>query len=252
MLDAKPTTNHNTQPAPAGANRWRLWIIPLFAIAFLVFFIGPPLLGKPFGPYPLMTVADVLDLFTALVLIPVYWLLFRSRGNMAPGLKESLVFMVLAAFWVLGQGMHLAANSIGHLLENLPAGPASELAGFYDETLSHYLWHFGVIGLSAVIIYNRSRSTFTEGRAAAWPVIVGGIIYGFTYFAIIIEGATTPLGVTFAVLAVLFILFRGRKNLKQQPVLGFFLIAYLLAIIFFAGWGIYWKGLPEFSQIGII
>jgi hypothetical protein len=85
-----------------------------------------------------------------------------------------------------------------------------------------------------------------------WAVIPGGIIYGFTYFALIIEGATTPLGAPFALLAALFILIRGRKNLGKNPVLAFFLVAYLLAIVLFLGWGIYWHGLPEFSKVGII
>ena len=68
----------------------------------------------------------------------------------------------------------------------------------------------------------------------------------------VIEGATAPLGVSFNVLVLLFILFYARKRLNQQPVVLFFLIAYLLSAALFAGWGIYWKGLPEFSQLKII
>jgi hypothetical protein len=251
MRDTGLAANQNTAVLSRNTRWWPL-LIPIFSIAFLVFFVGPPFLGRPFGPYPLMKVADVLDLFTPLVLIPLYWLLFRSNGNRVISLRENVGFLVLAAFWVLGQGMHLAANSIGHLLESQVGTPVYNLTNFYDEVLSHYLWHFGVIGLSAAIIYNRWRNPFAEGRAATWAVIAAGIIYGFTYFLIIIEGATAPLGVTFAVLAVLFILVWGRKNLKQQPVLFFFLVAYLLAILFFAGWGIYWKGLPEFSKVGLL
>jgi hypothetical protein len=252
MFASGLTAGENQDVLARKSSRWWTWLLPLFSIAFFIFFIGPPLLGRPFGPYPLMKVADVLDLFTPLVLIPLYWLLFRLPVNRAPGLKASLVFMVLAAFWVLGQGMHLAANSIGHLLESQAGTPVYNLTNFYDEVLSHYLWHFGVIGLSATIIFSRWREPSARGKAATGAVIAAGIIYGFTYFLIIIEGATTPMGITFAVLFVLFILIWGRKDLKQQPVLFFFLVAYLLAILFFAGWGIYWKGLPEFSKVGLI
>ena len=246
--------------APSGAaavaarrtTPWWTWLLPAFSVAFFIFFIGPPFLGRPFGPYPLMKIADVLDLFTPLVLIPLYWLLFTRVVNRAPGLKENLAFMVLAAFWVLGQGMHLAANSIGHLLEGQAGTPVSNLTSFYDEVLSHYLWHFGVIGLSGLIIFRGWRYPSAGGNSINAAAIAGGIIYGFTYFLLIVEGATTPMGVTFAVLALLFIVIWGRKGLRRQPLLFFFFIAYLLAALFFAGWGIYWGGLPEFSKVGFL
>jgi hypothetical protein len=199
-----------------------------------------------------MRVADVFDLFTPLVLIPLYWLLFRLDGKSSPALGENLCFIIFAAFWVLGQGIHLAANSIGHLLAGMEGTDIYTLGHFYDEVLSHYLWHFGVVGLSAMLIYRQWRNPLAEGRTSTWVSILAGIIYGFTYFALIIEGATTPLGVTFTVLAVLFIVIFGLKALTRQPVLYFFLVAYLLALILFAGWGIYWQGLPEFSEVGII
>lgn len=224
----------------------------LFSIAFLVFFMLPPFLNQEFGPYPLMKVADVFDLFTPLVLIPLYWLIFRLDGKNTPTLGENLCFLVFTAFWILGQGMHLAANSIGHLLKGMEGTDIYNLSNFYDEVLSHYLWHFGVVGLSAMLIYRQWRNPLAEGKTSTWLVILAGIIYGFTYFALIIEGATTPLGVTFTVLAVLFMVIYGRKNLTQQPVTFFFLVAYLLALLLFIGWGVYWQGLPEFSEVGII
>lgn len=227
-------------------------IILIFSIAFVVFFFGPPLLSKQFGVYPLIKVGDVFDIFTPLILIPLYWLLFRLDGKRVPTLGENITFMIFTAFWVLGQGMHLAANSIGHLLKGMEGGDVYNLCHFYDEVLSHYLWHLGIVGLSAMLIYRQWRNPFAEGRTMTWAVILGGIIYGFSYFALIIEGATTPLGVTFSVLAVLFMLIYGRKSLTQQPIILFFLAAYLLAMLLFAGWGIYWGGLPEFSKVGII
>ena len=53
--------------------------ILIFAVAFAVFVMGPPFLGYKFSPYPPMHAADVLDLLTPLVLLPLYWLLFRVR-----------------------------------------------------------------------------------------------------------------------------------------------------------------------------
>lgn len=231
--------------------RLSLYVL-VFSIAFIMFFMAPPLLNKQFGLYPVMKVGDVFDLFTPLVLIPLYWLMYRLDGSKAIGLRGSLIFMVFAAFWAAGQGMHLSANSIGHLLKDMKGSDIYNLTNFYDEVLSHYLWHSGVLGLSAVLIYHQWQNPSTEGQAMPWIVRSAGIIYGFAYFVIVIEGATTPMGVPFAVLASLFILIWERKKLSQQPLLVFFLIAYLLATVLFAGWGIYWHGLPEFSKVGII
>jgi hypothetical protein len=231
----------------------RLSIVTLiFSIAFTVFFLAPPLLSYKFGPYPLMHRADIFDLFTPLVLIPLYWLLFQLDENKPPASKLTILFSIFVAFWVLGQGMHLAANSIGHLLEDMKGTDAYILTNFYDEVLSHYLWHFGVIGLSGLLIYRQWWNTFTEGQALKWAIILAGIFYGFTYFALVIEGATTPMGVPFSVVAVVLMLIYGRNKLTQQPVLFFFLVGYLFAIVLFLIWGIWWGGLPEFSQVGII
>jgi CHASE2 domain-containing sensor protein len=78
------------------------------------------------------------------------------------------------------------------------------------------------------------------------------VIHGFTFFLIVVEGQTAPLGVTFAVIATLFGIIWGRRKLKQQPLLLFFFVAYVVATLFFVGWGIYWQGFPEFSQVGMI
>ena len=123
-------------------------MILVFSLAFAVLFVGPSMLSSQFGPYPLIKIGDVLDLFTPLVLIPLYWLLYQVGQDKRPGLREGLAFMVLAALWVEGQGIHLAANSIGHLLSEMTSSDAYILTYFYDETLGHVLWHSGVMGLS--------------------------------------------------------------------------------------------------------
>ena len=54
------------------------FLILVFAILFAVFFIGPSLLSQRFSPYPLMKIGDVFEILTPLVLIPLYWLLYRQ------------------------------------------------------------------------------------------------------------------------------------------------------------------------------
>ncbi len=87
----------------------------IFAILFAVFIIAPAFNSDRFAPYALMKNGDVLDLLTPLVLIPLYWLLFQIHPSRSPSQKEMLIFLIFAALWVQGQGMHLVANSIGHL-----------------------------------------------------------------------------------------------------------------------------------------
>jgi hypothetical protein len=65
----------------------------VFSITFAVLIISPAFLNRQFGPYPLMKTGDVIDLFTPLILIPLYWLLFswfcphfgwRAKGCIYP------------------------------------------------------------------------------------------------------------------------------------------------------------------------
>jgi hypothetical protein len=227
-------------------------LILVFSVVFAVFFVGPPLLGSPFGPYPLMKVADVFDLFTPLVLIPLYWLLFQVRQEKSLTLSEGVAFMVLAALWVLGQGMHLTANSIGHLLEKTSGSDAYVLTYFYDETLGHILWHSGVIGLSALLLIRQWQNPFRGERASLGLLFLAGTIYGLTFFVIVVEGGTALLGIPFALIVIVVGLVWGRNTLREQPLLFFFLVSYVVAMLFFAGWGLYWGGLPEFSALGFI
>jgi len=230
-------------------NRSSLLIL-IFSILFAVLIIGPPLLSGECWFYKLMTRGDSLDILTPLVLIPLYWLLFR-RKNMEIKTAGFVAFAALAALWAMGHGMHLSANSVKHLMDGVKGTDLYELTHFYDEVLSHYLWHAGIAGLSALIIVVQRRHR-SEEEGKPWAVILGAIIYGFTYFTLVIEGGTAWLGITFAVLAVIFGVIWCRKGLTRQPVLAFFLAGYLVAVLFFAGWGLYYMDLPQFSEVGII
>ncbi len=199
-----------------------------------------------------MKIGDVLDILTPLALLPLYWLLYRIDGKKPLSLSGTVLFVLLAAFWVEGQGMHLSANSISHLLKGMESSDAYNLTKFYDEILSHYLWHIGIVGLSALLILRQWQNPFIEDQTTVWPLILAGVIHGFTFFVIVIEAGTAPLGVTFALLVVLFVLVWGRKGMRQRPLLTFLFTSFSVATIFFIGWAIYWGGLPEFSQVGII
>lgn len=220
----------------------------IFAILFTLLIISPALLSSQYGPYPLIKNGDVLDVFTPLILLPLYWLMLQLSPGKLPKQSEMIAFMILAATWASGQGMHLAANSIGHLLQESMGPDINDLTYFYDETLSHIIWHLGIIGLSALLMFRQWKNPFSEQTTGLALVIIGGVLYGFTYFLTIVEGGTTVLGVPFALLATICSLLWARDRLKQAPLVTFFFTAYLLATLLFAIWAIMWGGLPEFSD----
>ena len=238
--------------------RLSFWIL-LFVIFSVIFIIGLVFLGNPFPPYELISYQDLLDLLTPLVLIPIYWLLFKFASNKPSTLAEEIIFLVLASLWVMGQGMHLAANSISNLIESMASSGQVDVTGsdifnltyFYDEQLGHILWHIGMLGLAGLLIYKEWLQP--AGYLSVWSVtILSGVIYGFTLFAITNEGQTVWLGSPFSILVILFTLVWGRRKLSKQPILAFLFIACLVAALLYAGWGIYWGDFPGFFEVGII
>jgi len=223
--------------------------ILVFAVAYAVLIISPALFSQQFGPYPLMKTGDVLDILTPLVLIPLYWMLFWL--DRPPTQRETVIFLILAALWAEGQGMHLGANSIGHLLENAKDTDAYVLTHFYDEVLSHYLWHIGVFALTGLIIWRQWRSPFIGTSAGLRPEIVAGGVYGLVYFISVNEAGTALLGIPFAIV-VAAVGLMGRNQLRQQPVTAFFVVAHGLALVLFLLWFLRWGGLPQFSELGWI
>lgn len=214
-----------------------------FGLLFAVLILSPAFLSQQFGPYSLMKNGDVLDLLTPLVLLPFYWLLLQMIPGQLPKQSEMIIFMVLAGAWAMGQGMHLSANSIGHLV---PEGnDIYRLTYFYDEELSHFIWHGAIIGMSALLLFRQWKNPLIENDPGWIWLIAGGIFYGFTYAAAILEGGTALLGVPFAVLAVIFILVWMRPQLRRQPLGIFFFVSYGLAALLFAIWALIWGGLPE-------
>ena len=238
----------------------RLALLTLvFAVLSVVFFLLLIFFRFSFPVYPLISYQDALDLLTPLVLIPIYWLLFKAASGEAPSGRVEIAFMVLASLWVLGQGMHLAANSVDNLIEGLARRQVVDvrptdvyqLAYWFDEHLSHYAWHLGVVGLAALLIYREARRP--SGEATTWwVIIVSGVLYGFLLFTIFLEGQTVILGLPSLLVMVVFGLISARRKLAQRPVLAFFFVACLLGLLLLGGWGVYWRGFPQFSDVGLI
>ena len=227
-----------------------------FAVLFLVFLNLLIVLRVKFPYYPLVSLQDIFDILTPVVLIPIYWQLFKGTSKAGPA--SNILFLVLAAIWVEGHGIHLSANSIHNLFDALARSPSTDLKStdvfrltyFFDEELGHDIWYTGILGMAAFLIYQAWHNPIGQ---TTWPVVLlAGLIHGFSYFAIFIEGQLVVLGLPFAAAVVALSLIFGREKLPAQPVLAFFFVASLVAFLLFAGWGLYWRGFPQFSDVGII
>ncbi len=242
-------------------------LIAAFAYAFAWFIIAPVTLSEPLPGFALLQVSEAVDLFAPLVLFPIYWVLFQGARAGAASTGATIAFLVFAGFWGVGHGVHLAANSIAHLVrENTPERLAA-LTHFYDETLGHYLWHTGAFGLSAMLTWRALGASGAhddvDARGVAAAVAARSLVlpvaaHGVTLFLMTIEGATTPISIPFAAVFVAIVGARAlraprrREWLLQRPLAAFFLASYVIALVLIAGWAIYWRGLPEFSEVGII
>ena len=165
------------------------------------------------------------------------------------------MFAALAGLWVLGQGMHLSANSIGHLITD-ESSDLYQLTYFYDEVLSHYLWHLGVVGLAVLLVVRQWREPLVGGemsRGSQVMVILAGILHGFTLFAIFVEGGTALLGILFTLIVIVVVLVWGRDMLKDQPIIAFYFVSCVVGLLFMAGWALYWREwpIPQFARLGI-
>ncbi len=226
-------------------------LVLVLAFLSVVFFLMLIFLRIPFFPYPLMSYQDAFDVLTPLVLIPVYWLLYKNVTCNRSTQRSELGFMVFASFWAAGQGMHLSANSIDNLIENMAKQAAIDITGtkiftlvyFYDEYLSHYLWHIGVIGLAALLLYESWRHPSDE--TTNWRLVApAAVLYGFLLFCIFLEGNTLPMGLPFIAAVTLIVLLAGRQKIATQPVVAFFFASCALALLMIAGWWLYWGCLP--------
>ena len=215
----------------------------LFALAFALFLSVPAFLTRPAGPTPGMLVGDWVDLLTPLVLIPLYWLLFKVREDALFSSGEILAFLLFVVLWVQGQGVHLAANSIGHLVS--ASGPAYDLIYFYDERLGHILWHVGIMGLSAVLALRQARHLFEGQQSTLIVEGLAGLVYGVAFAFASLEGQTALLGFPFAAGVVAILAVGAGGRLRSGPLLAFFFAGYLAASLVFAGWGLYCGGFPE-------
>lgn len=225
--------------------------ILVFASAVLFLFVGCPLLfDTPFSPFPLLHGADLIEFATPFVIVPAYWWLFEGAGAAPPGRRQILIFVLLTTLWIIGIGVHVAGNSIQHLMGAEAGSSAYELARFFHKPLSHYVQSIALMGLSTALIY-RERVQGTNVRQALRLEGVAAILYGFAFFCLNVSGKIAPLGMIYSVALVGYGM-KDAAKLRARPMLAFFLMAQALYLALCIGWGSFWRGMPNFSETGFI
>ena len=223
-----------------------------------VLLLVPGFLRAPVGPPEGFTLQEAVDLLTPLVVIPLAWLVLSLAGG--PGRGGMIAFLVVAALWVEGQGIHLAANAIGDAFPTPAAQKAfygtvpGDLDLWLDETLSHWMWHIAWVALSmlwlvAATVHGsqlpRDRTSLTAATA--------GLLSGVTFFIVTVEGTTTSLGIPATVLLLAWCVVLSVRGLARQPMVTYFLVLTVMTLVGYAGWAALhdWT-LPEFSAVGLI
>jgi hypothetical protein len=226
-----------------------------YAVALALLLIVPPYLGASVGPPEKFTLQEAADLFTPIVVMPLAYLVLVSAG--ATGRATMLAFVVIAAVWVEGQGIHLAANAVGD------AFPEEDVKAFYDtipgdlnhyldEELSHWMWHGAWIALSALLLLVGGGGRLRA--AAVAPPIPGlaGLIHGAVFFLVTVEGQTTAIGIP---ASAVFLAWGGAslvRGPRTQAIPLFLAVSSALTLVGYFAWAAThdWT-LPEFSAVGL-
>jgi hypothetical protein len=209
-----------------------------YAVALAAFLLIPPVLHATVGPPGGFTMQEAVDLFTPIVVLPLAWWVLECLGGLSR--REQLAFLMIAIVWVEGQAIHLATNAIGDVFEHGPARDAfyateaGDLDHWFDEVLSHWLWHLAWAALSVLMVA-------IAGRRREWPGGPGvvsaaaGLIHGATFFFVTTEGETALLGVP---LSIGLLAWTARETAagSRNPAIRFFLVSSAVTLLGYVVW----------------
>jgi len=234
----------------------------VFGLVFAVFHVLPAFLRFPFyGP---LSFGDLVDLFTPLTVMSALYLVYKRVKRLHPidlpsrfqRVAAKALLAVGGLMYVDGHGIHLPSNAIGRLVYGKGDEGLISAVYYFDEILSHYIWETGVILISlGLLLWSRKVPVAEPSSSGRIFSALGGILFGFTFFANGVEGQTVPLSLPAAgigcLLALLYLI-RDRRLGLYNPVAFFFMVAYLVSAALFLLWAVLHPGFPQFSDLGWI
>lgn len=151
------------------------------------------------------------------------------------GRRDWLLLVAAGLLYTQGHGIHLAANSIANV-------EPSDTVHLWDETVGHWLWYGGLAGLVATLALALDA---VPSPRNAWSLALA-LAYGFTVFTNSVEGGTAALGLASGAVFVAW----GLRRRRRVPEL--LVPTYAVTLACLVGWGLYWRGFPQFSELGWI
>jgi hypothetical protein len=224
----------------------------IYAVALAAFLLIPPYLRASVGQVEGFTLQEAADLLTPVVIIPLAWLVLDLTGGL--GRRGTLLFLAIAAVWVEGQGIHLAANAVGDAANSSAAFYATIPGGldhWLDEVLSHWMWHGAWAALSLLILAAGARPSAASG-GRSWLARVAGLVAGVTFFLVSVEGSTAALGIPLSIVLLGWTAVEARRGPAGRPVISYFAISAAVTLVGYLAWAAKndWT-LPEFSAVGL-
>jgi hypothetical protein len=241
-------------------DRLAIWLF-VYTFFYAFFHILPAFLNYEIKN--LLMIADLFDILTPFVMVfviyRIYLMLIRhiKIDSRFPVKSVAVIILIFGAItFVEGHGMHLSANAIARHLTEAKDSSLFALDYSFDEILGHIFWDSGIVILSLGLIlvgFHIVPKKLSPSKQAL--IVMGSLIYGFTYFVNAVEGQTVfftlPLAIAIP-LAMWWIVRRMDIRFSKNPVLSLFFLSYSVALGLFLVWGIWHKGFPEFSELGWI
>jgi hypothetical protein len=215
--------------------------------------LGGVLFKSPLGPTG-VTVGDWIDALGTFVAIAIYAWIASGLAARGQGPYPALGHLV-AALYAMGRGVHLAANSIHDMIDRTGGADPWGLVYLWDERVSHCMVDLARIGFVLLLVSLDRRGESDEGsagRGGRVALFVGALAYGFTYFASAVEGQTVPLALPFSLALAVWGIGSAARGRALGPTRAFFTGAAVVSLLFFAIWGTWQRGFPEFSHTGLI
>jgi hypothetical protein len=224
-----------------------------YAVALAVLTLLPPFLTASVGPPAGFTLQEAADLLTPLIVIPLAWYVFDLAGGL--GRIGLVAFLVIAAVWIEGQAIHLAANAIGDAVppaavDAVVRTESGDLTHWLDETLSHWMWHVGWVALSVLLLAAASRNQVAPAAGTSITAAAAGVVHGVTFFVVTVEAVTTLLGIPASIVMLVWSASLARRGVAGRPVALFFLATSIVTLFGYVGWAATHGGtLPEFTNV---
>lgn len=198
----------------------------------------------------LIPLGHLLELFVSSTTVIILYLFIINHllPDKLDKQRRGLLFFCISivAVYLLGAGMHFAANSISHFVNKIgDTGELKNVVHFYDEYLSH------LIGIPPIILMPLSISMWSfvtkpVERSGYTQSLIAGVLFGLMTAIVALEG---KVGHTIALpisIVALGLWYRYRKKVDSKDIaVNFDLAAYAAMAVALIIWGIVYQGFPE-------